>query len=93
METQPGLPPDLFTRDYDLDIGGCVGDAWELLKSNFGLVFGGVAIFLLIQVGMSGLGADPVVGLLFSLASLILSRAVDGRRVLFPAEEHPPATG
>jgi uncharacterized membrane protein len=70
---QPGLPPDLLTRDYNLDIGQCIGDAWNLLKNNFGLIFGGVAIFFLIQVGLSGLANIPFIGLVFSLASIILT--------------------
>jgi len=75
---QAGLPPDLLTRDYDLDIGRCVGDSWNLLKNNFGLIFGGVAIFFLIQVGLSGLAQIPFVGLVFSLASVILSGPLMG---------------
>ena len=75
---QPGLPPDIFTRDYDLDIGRCVGDAWNLLKNNFGLVFGGVAIFLLIQMGLGGLGQIPLVGLVFSLANIIITGPLMG---------------
>jgi len=75
---QAGLPPDLLTRDYDLDIGRCVGDSWNLLKNNFGLVFGGVAIFLLIQGGLGGLANIPIAGLVFSLASLILAGPLMG---------------
>jgi hypothetical protein len=74
----PGLAEDLFTRDYDLDIGGCIGNAWELLKNNFGLLFGGVAVFLLIQLGLGGLGQIPFVGLVFSLASIIVSGPLMG---------------
>ena len=69
---QPGLAEDIFSRDYDLDIGRCVGDGWNMLKNNFGTVFGGVAIFLLIQVGFSLLGLIPIVGILASLGSLIV---------------------
>ncbi len=75
---QPGLPPDIFARDYDLDIGGCVGNAWELLKSNFGLVFGGVAIFMLIQIGMSGLAQIPIVGIMVSVGSLVITGPMTG---------------
>ena len=74
----PGLPPEVLTRDYDLDIGRCVGDAWTLLKNNFGLLFGGVAIFFLIQLGLGGLANIPFIGLLFSLASLILTGPLMG---------------
>ena len=76
--TQTGLPPDIFTRDYDLDIGRCVGDAWALLKNNFGMVFGGIAIFFLIQLGLSGLAQIPFVGLVFSLANIILTGPLMG---------------
>ena len=68
----PGLPPDIFTRDYDLDIGRCVGDAWNLMKNNFGLIVGGAAIFMLIEIAMGGLGAIPFVGPVFSLANIII---------------------
>jgi len=75
---QGGLPPEVFARDYDLDIGRCVGDAWDLLKNNFGLIFGGVAIFFVIQIGLGGLANIPFIGLLFSLASLILTGPLMG---------------
>ncbi|MGO8929831.1 MAG: GYF domain-containing protein [Limisphaerales bacterium] len=75
---QPGLPPDLFTRDYDLDIGRCIGDAWELMKKSSGLVIGGVAIFFLIQLGLGGLAAIPFVGPVFSLANLIITGPLMG---------------
>jgi len=75
---QGGLPPDLFTRDYDLDIGRCIGDAWELMKKNFGLVIGGVAIFFLIQLGLGGLAAIPFIGPVFSLGNLIITGPLMG---------------
>jgi len=73
-----GLAEDIFTRDYDLDIGGCIGNAWALLKNNFGVLFGGVAIFFLIQIGLGGLGQIPIVGLVFSLGSFIVSGPLMG---------------
>jgi hypothetical protein len=69
---QPGLAEDIFSRDYDLDIGRCVGDGWNMVKNNFGTVFGGVAIFMLIQVGFGLLGQIPIAGILASLGSLII---------------------
>ena len=75
---QPGLPPDIFTRDYDLDIGRCVSDAWNLLKTNFGLVFGGVAIFMLIQIVISVLAQIPIVGLVFTVGNFIISGPLMG---------------
>jgi uncharacterized membrane protein len=74
----PGLSADILNRDYDLDIGRCVSDSWNLLKNNFGMVFGGTAIFLLIQAGLGGLAQIPFVGILFSLASLVVSGPLMG---------------
>ena len=73
-----GLPEDIFNRDYDLDIGRCVSDAWNLLKNNFGMVFGGVAVFFLIQIGMGGLAQIPIVGILVTLGSLIITGPLTG---------------
>ena len=73
-----GLSPEVFNRDYDLDIGRCISDSWNLLKSNFGLVVGGSAIFLVIQLGLSGLANIPFIGLLFSLASVVLGGPLMG---------------
>jgi hypothetical protein len=75
---QQGLGEDILNRDYDLDIGRCVGDAWTLLSGNFGLIFGGVAIFFLIQLGMSGLAQIPIIGVLFSLANVIITGPLMG---------------
>ena len=75
---QPGLPPDIFNRDYNLDIGHCIGDAWKLLQNNFGLIFGGVAIFMLIQIGLGVLAQIPLVGLVFSVGSFIISGPMAG---------------
>src|ERR1039458_4769814 len=75
---QPGLPPDIFNRGYDLDIGRCVSHAWNLLKTNFGLVFGGVAIFMVIQIVISVLAQIPIVGILFTVGNFIISGPLMG---------------
>jgi len=59
-------------RDYDLDIGGCVGNAWALYKKDFGLLFGALAVFFLIQGGIGLLGQIPLIGLVISLVSIVL---------------------
>ena len=61
-----------------MDIGRCVTDAWNLLKNNFGLLFGGVAVFMLIQMGLGLLGQIPIAGLVFSVASFIISGPMAG---------------
>ena len=32
-------PADWETHDYELDIGGCVSQGWNLFKKNFGILF------------------------------------------------------
>lgn len=66
------LPDDVLTRDYELDIGACVSRGADLLKNNFGIVFGAAAIYLLIQGAISGLGSIPFIGPVFSIASLFV---------------------
>ncbi len=66
------LPADVLTRDYELDIGACVSRGADLLKSQFGVVFGAAAIYLLIQGAISGLGSIPFIGPIFSLGSLFV---------------------
>jgi len=59
--------------DYDLDIFGCFARGWELVTSQFGVMVGGVAIYLLIMFGLSGFAQIPFIGMLFSIASLIVT--------------------
>ncbi len=73
-----GLAEDVLSRDYSLDIGGCVGRAWELVKANFGILFGGVAVFLLVQGALSLVAQIPFVGILVSLASIIITGPMTG---------------
>lgn len=63
----------LVSREYEFSLGEALGRGWELLTGNFGLVFGGTAIYLLIAMGLSGLGSIPFVGWVFSIASLIIT--------------------
>jgi hypothetical protein len=70
--------PETLNQDYDLDIGGCVSNSWTLLTNNFGLIFGGTVVFLLVQAGMSLLGMIPFVGMLVSLLSLVVTGPLMG---------------
>jgi uncharacterized membrane protein len=80
----PGAPPSVATpvdwqeRDYELDIGGCISRGWELLKNNFGLLFTGVLIYLLIEGAIGGLGSIPLIGPLFSIANLFIAGPLIG---------------
>lgn len=66
-------PEALGARDYDFEIGAALSRAWQLLSGNFGLIFGGTAIYLLIVFGLALLGNIPLIGLVFSLASFIIT--------------------
>ncbi|MGD0745169.1 MAG: glycerophosphoryl diester phosphodiesterase membrane domain-containing protein [Verrucomicrobiota bacterium] len=72
------VPPDLLGRDYNLDIGGCIGSGWTLLKDNFSLLFVGVLIYFLIEGAIAGLGVIPIIGPLFSIANLFIAGPLMG---------------
>jgi|SRR5579859_4608155 len=69
---QTALAPDVLERDYDLDIGNCVSRGWELVKKNFGVLVGGVALFMLVELVVGGLSVIPIIGGVFSLVNLFL---------------------
>ena len=50
---------DFLERDYELDIGGCITRSFELMKTNFGTLFGGfllvIALIALASVIINGL--------------------------------------
>jgi len=80
---QTGISFEVLSRDYDLDIGRCLAASWSLLKSNFGMIFGGAAIYMLVQGGISLLAQIPIVGILLSLASIVVSGPLTGGLYLF----------
>ncbi|HEY4952608.1 MAG TPA: DUF975 family protein [Verrucomicrobiae bacterium] len=65
-------------RDYDLDIGGCVSGGWNLLKNNFGLLFGSFGIYLLIEIAFGVFGKIPFIGILFSIANFFITGPLIG---------------
>jgi uncharacterized membrane protein len=77
------LPSDIADRDYDLDIGSCISRSWSLLANNFGRIFLGTAIFLLIQFGIGLLGLIPLLGNLVSIADLFIAGPLMGGLYLF----------
>lgn len=71
----PTLPPvaaDSAAGDYALDIGGCVSRGWTLFRDNLGLLLGGAAIYLAIEIVIAGFGMIPFIGPLFSIANLFV---------------------
>jgi hypothetical protein len=63
----------LHEGDYELDILGCIGRAWNFLTANFWPLVGGSAVYLLIIGGLSGFAQIPFIGVLFSLANFIIT--------------------
>jgi len=73
-----GAPGEVHTGDYELDISGCLSRAWTLLTNNLWLLVGGCAVYLLIMGGLAGFARLPLIGLLFSVASLIITGPLVG---------------
>jgi len=69
---------DFSGRDYELDLGGCIARGFGLLKTNGGLLIGGVLVYGLIQVAFSLFGKLPFIGVIFSLANFVVSGALMG---------------
>jgi uncharacterized membrane protein len=74
----PAGAADFLERDYELDLGGCIGRGWELVKNNFGLLFVGTLLYLLIEGAAGGLASIPAIGPLFSIANFICSGPLMG---------------
>ena len=74
----PAGAADFLERDYELDLGGCIGRGWELVKNNFGLLFVGTLLYLLIEGVAGGLASIPAIGPLFSIANFICSGPLMG---------------
>jgi uncharacterized membrane protein len=53
------LAPDVLERDYDLDIGNCIGRGWELVKNNFWPVVG-ISLLVLFAAG----AVNQIIGLI-----------------------------
>jgi hypothetical protein len=73
-----GINPELFDRDYVLDIGGCVSKGWNLLQGNLGLLIGAILVYVAIQIVLSVLGAIPLIGWIVSLLSLFVAAPLMG---------------
>ncbi len=86
--------PEVLERDYTLDIGDCVGRAWNLMQQNMGLLIGATAIYFGIELGMAVLGAIPFIGPIFSIANIAVAGPMMGGLyyVIFCAIRKQPAT-
>ena len=78
MAAPPGSNDDYLRRDYELDLGGCIARGFGLLKSNGGLLIGGVLIYGLIQMAFSLFEKIPLIGYFFTIANLVMTGAFMG---------------
>lgn len=69
------LAPEIFARDYYLDIGACISNGFDLFKNNFGLLICAFLIYWAIQIGINLLSGMPFIGLVFLMGSVVF---VDG---------------
>ncbi len=58
--------------DYDLNIGHCIGEGWNLFKNNTGSLLGTFVIYLVCLGVLIGLGMIPFIGFLFSVVSWVI---------------------
>lgn len=77
------LPADVLTRDFDLNIGDCMSRGWDLMKANFGVAVGVVLLYGFIIIVISLLGMIPCLGLIFSLASMVVGGPLVGGLLYF----------
>jgi uncharacterized membrane protein len=71
-------PATLADGDYELDLGGSISRGWALLKGNFGPLFGGFMVYMLVVVVVGLLSGIPFVGPVFSLANLVITGPLMG---------------
>ena len=69
---------DFMNRDYDLDIGGCISQGFELVKNNLGVYFVGVLIYFAVEFVIAMLGNIPFIGPIFSLGNFLIAGAFMG---------------
>jgi len=72
------LPADILSRDYHLEIGSCISDSWNLFTNNFGVLLGGAAIYFGIAMACSLFAQIPIIGLLGTAASLLITGPLAG---------------
>ena len=83
VEGEVPLPADVLTRDFHLNIGDCMSRGWDLTKANFGVAVGVVLLYGFIIIVISLLGMIPCLGLIFSLASMVVSGPLMGGLLYF----------
>jgi len=69
---------ELSTTDYELDLGDYIPAGWDVVKNNFGILFGGVVIYYLINMCIGAAGKVPVLGFVVQLGSLVVAGPLMG---------------
>ena len=77
-QSSAGINPEIFERDYDLDIGECISKGSKLLQANLGLLIGATLIYVGSQFVFGVLGMIPIIGGLFSILNLLVSAPLMG---------------
>jgi hypothetical protein len=74
---RPAVPvsTDFSGRDYELDIGGCITRAWDLLKDNFGTLFLGFLVTGAI-IFVASLLVNGIASLLLPAHNLVLREVI-----------------
>jgi hypothetical protein len=68
----PTGPVPVAAGDYELDLAACIAGGWNLLKENFGLLFGATLVYFVCLLALAMLGAIPIIGMVFSLVSMVI---------------------
>jgi hypothetical protein len=50
-----------ISGDYEIDLGGCISQGWELTKKNFGILFATILVFIGIRIALSSMISFAVV--------------------------------
>ncbi len=69
---------EFLAQDYELDIGGCVSNGYQLFKDNFNVLFFAALTFAAVEGGMAFLGAIPFIGPIFSIANMVIAGPLMG---------------
>jgi Membrane domain of glycerophosphoryl diester phosphodiesterase/GYF domain 2 len=74
----PRREADLLQRDYELDLGGCISQGWNLVKGHMSPLFVAALLYLLIEGAVGGLAGLPFIGPIFSIANFVCSGPLMG---------------
>jgi len=79
----PPLPADVFTRDHGVWSAGCFERGWDVFSKHMGGSIGVLVLFMVIIFAVILFSIIPLIGILFSLASMILQPVLLGGLMYF----------